>query len=308
MAVRVMVAQRPTLGVRDRRLDRFRGRASGCPWARRGRRVATPPMLPSAGPSSRPAHFPIRPVEFRLEPRAGPRPRHWPQPLALAGEVDGPMVHQESATLEQVRARVGRLDVVPDDVSQRGLNNLPRVVRFFGRPVPEAGSEAVRHGRDVQVLEQLRQERVPDAVAPAIREHERAAVRERPRRVEDLQRPRVERGPGARGSSSCAVPGRCTRGRRCRSRPSSPAAPPGTAPPCGCGNSLIIAYRELRTLETDVLREMASGFLPLNAPRADRGAVVPRVMLQPAARSVPCAPKGPLRDGPGLRGRPATAS
>ena len=31
-------------------------------------------------------------------------------------------------------------------------------------------------------------------------------------------------------------------------------------PACGCGNFLIIAYRELRTLEIDVLREMASGF------------------------------------------------
>ena len=30
-------------------------------------------------------------------------------------------------------------------------------------------------------------------------------------------------------------------------------------PACGCGNFLIIAYRELRTLEIDVLREMASG-------------------------------------------------
>ena len=29
-------------------------------------------------------------------------------------------------------------------------------------------------------------------------------------------------------------------------------------PACGCGNFLIIAYRELRTLEIDVLREIAS--------------------------------------------------
>ena len=28
-------------------------------------------------------------------------------------------------------------------------------------------------------------------------------------------------------------------------------------PACGCGNFLIIAYRELRTLEIDVLRELA---------------------------------------------------
>ena len=52
----------------------------------------------------------------------------------------------------------------------------------------------------------------------------------------------------------------------------------------------------------------ASGLLPFTAPRAGRSAVVPRVMLQPAARSVPCAPKGHLRYDPGLRGRPATAS
>ena len=29
-------------------------------------------------------------------------------------------------------------------------------------------------------------------------------------------------------------------------------------PACGCGNFLIIAYRELRSLEIEVLREMAS--------------------------------------------------
>ena len=33
-------------------------------------------------------------------------------------------------------------------------------------------------------------------------------------------------------------------------------------PACGCGNFLIIAYRELRMLEIDVLREMAAG-LPI---------------------------------------------
>ena len=37
--------------------------------------------------------------------------------------------------------------------------------------------------------------RVPDAVAPAVREHERVAVAERPRRGEDLQRPAAERDP-----------------------------------------------------------------------------------------------------------------
>ena len=34
-------------------------------------------------------------------------------------------------------------------------------------------------------------------------------------------------------------------------------------PACGCGDFLIIAYRELRTLEIDVLREIVSG-LPID--------------------------------------------
>ena len=40
-------------------------------------------------------------------------------------------------------------------------------------------------------------------------------------------------------------------------------------PACGCGNFLIIAYRELRTLEIDVLREITSRAFA-TAPRPAR--------------------------------------
>ena len=47
--------------------------------------------------------------------------------LAPASEVRAPVVHQRSPPLEQVRPRIGRLDLVLDHVSQRCLDHLPRV-------------------------------------------------------------------------------------------------------------------------------------------------------------------------------------
>ena len=53
--------------------------------------------------------------------------------------------------VDQVRACVGRLDLVPDHVRQRRLDDLPRVVRLLRRPIPEAGPvpvrPLVRHGK-----------------------------------------------------------------------------------------------------------------------------------------------------------------
>ena len=47
------------------------------------------------------------------------------------------VVHQVAPTLEQVRAGVGGLDLVPNDMRQRRLDDLARVIGLLGRPVPE---------------------------------------------------------------------------------------------------------------------------------------------------------------------------
>ena len=63
-------------------------------------------------------------------------------------------------------------------------------------------------------------------------------------------------------------------------------------------------------IENRVRRQQARAAFHGRGGRPEGGgrSRVPRVMLQPATRSVPCAPKGRLRGGPGLCGRPATAS
>ena len=59
-------------------------------------------------------------------------------------------------------------------------------------------------------------------------------------------------------------------------------------PACGCGNFLIIAYRELRTLEIDVLREIASRASDENKPQTT---VNTRLMLFLSVRSPRCIPR-----------------
>ena len=80
-------------------------------------------------------------------------------------------------------------------MGQRRLDHLPRVIRLLSRPIPEGGAEAVRHGRDLKRPEQSRQGHVVHPLAAHAREHERVAVVERSRRIEDLQRPRAQRHP-----------------------------------------------------------------------------------------------------------------
>ncbi len=48
-------------------------------------------------------------------------------------EVVGPIVHEPTPTLEQVRAGVGRLHLVLDHMRQRRLDDLARMVRLLGR-------------------------------------------------------------------------------------------------------------------------------------------------------------------------------
>ena len=65
----------------------------------------------------------------------------------------GPIIHQLPPPLEQVRPRVGGLDLVGNHVRQRRLDDLARMIGLFGSPVPKGGTETVRHGRDFQLPE-----------------------------------------------------------------------------------------------------------------------------------------------------------
>ena len=57
---------------------------------------------------------------------------------AFVGEVGPPVVHEPASALEQVRAHVRRLDLVLDHMGQRSLDDLARMIRLLGRPVPKA--------------------------------------------------------------------------------------------------------------------------------------------------------------------------
>ena len=98
-----------------------------------------------------------RPEPVRPRPAGSGVPRArstrcgaWPTP-ARHGVVRS--VHEAPPPLEQVRPRVRRLDLVADDVGERRLDDLARMVRLPGRPVPERRPEVMDHGRDVAVLE-----------------------------------------------------------------------------------------------------------------------------------------------------------
>ena len=64
-----------------------------------------------------------------------------PQSVA---HVRSPILHQLASALEQVRAGIGRLDLVLDDVAERALDDFARVVRLLGRLVPGTRSESGR--------------------------------------------------------------------------------------------------------------------------------------------------------------------
>ena len=90
----------------------------------------------------------VAPACFEARRRAEPRRGHGPQPGGPAartrwrwnrsGDVRGPVVHQDPASLEQVAVPVGGLDTVTVDVGKRELAHLARRVGALRRPVPEA--------------------------------------------------------------------------------------------------------------------------------------------------------------------------
>ncbi len=156
----------------------------------------------------------------RSAPRARPRSRI-------------PLPNEPPPTLEQVRPGVGRLDLVLDHVSQRGLDHFPRMVGFLGRPVPERRPEAVSDGGDPMV-----DGTGASWAASTPRSASRSASGTRGRRRRRASAPR--RGPpapsrragrGARASPSSAAPERSTRGRPCPSRPTRRGGPPPTGRP-----------------------------------------------------------------------------
>ena len=71
-----------------------------------------------------------------------PSPVHSNLP-PLPAQVVHPVVHQRTAALEQITARVGRLDLIAYDVSECSFDHLAGMVRPFRGPIPEARSEAL---------------------------------------------------------------------------------------------------------------------------------------------------------------------
>ena len=113
----------------------------------------------------------------------------------LANHVARPVVHEAASALEQVGAPVGRLDLPADLVCQRGLGHFARMIGLLGRSVPKARPEAVRHGRDLQRLEQFRHRRTPGRLSDDARKHRRVAPNQRPRLIEDLHGAPAQRDP-----------------------------------------------------------------------------------------------------------------
>ena len=102
--------------------------------ARSTRTLPVPPLAPEYARSSADA------------PTASDLARH--SPIAFAAYVGRPIVHQPPPAFEQVRPGVGSFDLVLDNVGQRRLDHLARVVRLLSGPVPEGGAESVRPSPD----------------------------------------------------------------------------------------------------------------------------------------------------------------
>ena len=77
-----------------------------------------------------------------------------PRPL---GQVTRPVLYQDTLALKQIRARIGRLDPVPDHMRQSRLDHLSRMIGLLTCPVPEAGAEPVQHGGNPKLAQQAPQ-------------------------------------------------------------------------------------------------------------------------------------------------------
>lgn len=107
--------------------------------------------LPPCGASSSPlAHVRPGPVLGRSWPRVG---------------VHRPIVNEPPTARGQVRPRIGCLDLALDDVGDRRLDGLPRLVGLLGGPVRERRKEPMRHGGDRVSTAQLAQPFVVEYLA-----------------------------------------------------------------------------------------------------------------------------------------------
>ena len=77
-----------------------------------------------------------------------------------SAQVGPSLGHQAAPALEEGGAGVCGFHLVLDGVRERSLDDLPRVIRLFSGPVPEAGPETVRDGLDPAFLEELGQRHV----------------------------------------------------------------------------------------------------------------------------------------------------
>ena len=77
-----------------------------------------------------------------------------------------------------------------------GYLGLEDLVGVPSSQFPEAGPKSVRHGPDLQRLEQVREPRHADGPSPQARKHARAsAVQECPRLLKDFESATAQRGP-----------------------------------------------------------------------------------------------------------------
>ncbi len=72
------------------------------------------------------------------------------------GQITRPVVHQDTPSLEQVGAGMGRLHPVPDHMRQGRLDHLPGMVSLLTCPVPEGRAEPVRHRRNPKLSTTIR--------------------------------------------------------------------------------------------------------------------------------------------------------
>ena len=143
----------------------------------------------------------------------------------LTGQIRGPIVHEPTPPLEQIRPPVRRLDLVLHDVSQRRLDDLQGAAtqRY---PVLAGGLHRARCNRPHTLLPvDLAPHRPTDLAAPRRREHqelggklERRRRRRFPHGLDGRRRLRVPRGARVfperrRSSPPRPAPSRCA-GRR----------------------------------------------------------------------------------------------
>ena len=123
----------------------------------------------------------------------------------LSGEVRGPVVHEPTSAVEQVRAPIGCLDPVLDHMCEGRFDDLARMIRLLGRPIAEAGAKPVGHGRDLVLPEHPAQLLLLELLAEPIGKQIRTgSLHQRPCPVRESPVHDHTAGPGARGSPSSA--------------------------------------------------------------------------------------------------------